>query len=210
MHPPRSRTPLVRYVLQRHADARLTAAGCAASAAGTTYCATASHAAHRGARHAWSRPRNASCFSVSIAAWRHRLLPAHLRPISPGITLASDSISVCPPVRPPVVTAASIETLQERLDGLVVDVRAAQQQSRSAEHAELRSIRAEHEDVSGAAARAEKGLRGVEHRRAELQTQLQQRSSELRRLERQRQQLTEELEMGEASMRHAESGVHGG
>jgi chromosome segregation ATPase len=109
-----------------------------------------------------------------------------------------------------VVTAASIETLQERLDGLVVDVRAAQQQSRSAEHAELRSIRAEHEDVSGAAARAEKGLRGVEHRRAELQTQLQQRSSELRRLERQRQQLTEELEMGETSMRHAESGVHGG
>lgn len=107
------------------------------------------------------------------------------------------------------LAAASIETLQERLDGLASDVRAAQQQSHSAEHAELRSIRSEYEEANGAAARAEKELREVEHQRAELQTELQQRQSTLRKLERQRQQLAEELEMGEASMRHAESGVHG-
>ena len=109
---------------------------------------------------------------------------------------------------PQLLDAASIETLNARLDGLVSDIKTATEQSHSAEHAELRSIRAEYEAAVKATSASERALQSVEGRKIELQTALQQHNSALGKLERRRKQLADELESGENSMRSAESGVH--
>jgi len=102
---------------------------------------------------------------------------------------------------------ASIDSLSTRLQGLRTDLRAAEEQSRSADQAELRHIRREHEGQSRLAMEAARELGAVEQRLLEAQTALQQATAAVARAQRRRDQLRDELQVGEESVRNAESGI---
>lgn len=102
---------------------------------------------------------------------------------------------------------ASIDSLSARLHGLRTNLRTAEAESRSADQAELRDIRREHEAENRRAMEAVRELGAVEQRLLEAQTAMQQTQASLGRAQRRRDQLRDELQVGEESVRSAESGI---
>jgi chromosome segregation ATPase len=102
---------------------------------------------------------------------------------------------------------ASIDSLGTRLQGLRTNLRTAEEQSRSADQAELRHIRREHEAENRCAMEAVREVGAVEQRLLEAQTAMQQTKASLGRAQRRRNQLRDELQVGEDSVRSAESGI---
>lgn len=102
---------------------------------------------------------------------------------------------------------ASIDSLGTRLQGLRTNLRTAEEQSRSADQAELRHIRREHEAENRCAMEAVREVGAVEQRLLEAQTAMQQTQASLGRAQRRRDQLRDELQVGEDSVRSAESGI---
>lgn len=102
---------------------------------------------------------------------------------------------------------ASIDSLSTRLQGLRTNLRTAEEQSRSADQAELRHIRREHESENRRAMEAVLEVGAVEQRLLESQTTMQQTQASLGRAQRRRDQLRDELQVGEDSVRSAESGI---